>query len=116
MDDNWFLEGLKWDAEEFKEAKNKVLNGQATNYEILKVWGRLFFEQSDGKEYVSYLGNILPGSEAPYTKQRRFLRQIGITEQENRMRCPVQNWFLSHCWMIQGNERGRTSRLPKGHT
>lgn len=113
MDNNWFLEGLKWDAEEFEKAKNKVLNGQATNYEILKVWGRLFFEQSDGKEYVSYLGNILPGNEAPYTKQRRFLRQIGITEQENRMRCPVQNWFLSHCWMIQGNERGRTSRLPR---
>lgn len=113
MDDNWFLEGLKWDAEEFEKAKNNVSNGQATEYEILKVWGRLFFEQSDGKEYVSYLRGILPGSEAPYTKQIRFLRQIGITEQETRMHCPVQNWFLSHCWMIKGKERGRTSRLPR---
>ncbi len=120
MEDNWFLEGLKWNDTEFKEAKDKVLNGEVrTVYETLKVWGRLFFEESNGiGEYTSFLRSILPGDDNPYSKERKFLQQIGIAEQETRMRSPVRNWFFSHCWMIKGGDgdtvaRGSTSRMPR---
>ena len=122
MEENWFLEGLKWDDTEFDEAKNKVRNGSETDdYEILKVWGRSFFEESNGiGEYTSFLRDILPGDDNPYSKERNFLRKIGIAEQETRTHSHVRNWFFSHCWMIKGGDddgdtvtRGSTSRMPR---
>ena len=124
MREDWFWEGLKWSPEEYEAAKAEVLNGRVTDcYEILKVWGRLFFEKGNSIDsYTVSLRRLLSGDESrgsfrthdDYGRERKFreqLRQFGING-------PIENWFFSHCWMIKGGdgedvERGRTSRMPR---
>ena len=119
MNDNWFLECLRWNAEEFEEAKAKAFRGDATPFEILKVWGRLFFEDGNLHKYTYYLRKILSGDESKSSfdtcqdnmRQSRFLREHSINGN-------LKNWFFSHCWMISGGDgeeavRGYSSRIPR---
>ena len=121
MREDWFLAGLRWSPEEYQAAKARVLSGQVTDrYEILKVWGRLFFEEGTGLvEYTKFLRRLLSGDESrasfntrdDYKREITFKRRLAIEQN-------FENWFYSHCWMIKGGdrdevERGRTSRMPR---